>query len=63
MRVIQRRQHPGFALEPREPFGIAREERRENLDRDLATQLRVPGPVDLAHPARTNQPLDAIRPQ
>ena len=52
VRMVQRREEPCFALEPREPFGVAREERRENLDGDLATERRVPCPVHLAHATR-----------
>src|SRR5262249_34952488 len=33
----------------------------QNLQRDLAVQLRVPAPVDLAHAARPNRSRDFIR--
>ena len=49
--MIQRRQHPRFALEAREAFRIAREEPWQDLDRDLATELLVMGAIDLAHAA------------
>ena len=40
-----------FALEPREPFGVARESGRQNLQRNVAIQLRVAGAIHLAHAA------------
>ena len=33
----------------------ARQLGRQDLDRDLASEPRVPGPVDLAHPARAER--------
>ena len=49
--MIQRRQHARFALEAREAFWIAREQPRQDLDRDLATELLIMGAIDLAHAA------------
>ena len=49
--MIQRREDFGFALKAREPIAIGRERRRQDLDRDLALQLRVGRPIHLAHPA------------
>ena len=40
----------GLAFESREPLGIARERLGQDLDRDLALQLRVGRAVDDAHP-------------
>ena len=51
VRVIQRREDFGFALKPRQPIGIGGEQWRQDLDRDLALQLRVGGPKHLPHPA------------
>ena len=51
--MIQRGEDFGFALEPREPLGIAqRTLAGRTLMRDVALQLRVAGAVDLAHAAR-----------
>ena len=50
--MIQRREGLGFAYEPREPFGVAHEEIGQDLDRDVALELRVRGAIDLAHAAR-----------
>ena len=41
----------GFALKAREPIGVSRERRRQDLDRDLALQLRVGRAIHLAHAA------------
>jgi hypothetical protein len=51
VRMIQRGKDSRFALESREPFGIGGNRRREDLNRDLAEQLRVAGAIDLAHAA------------
>ena len=40
-----------LALEPREPIGVGGEVLGQQLERDLAAQLRVRGAVDLAHAA------------
>jgi hypothetical protein len=58
--VIQRREDVGFALEPRQPFGIVGEERRQDLDGDIAVELCVACPVDLAHAARANRGQNLI---
>ena len=47
VRMIQRREDFGFALKTREAIGIGRDRRRKNLERDLALQLRVGGPIHL----------------
>ena len=41
----------GFALEPREGRRVRGERVRQDLDRDVAIQLRVARAVHLAHPA------------
>ena len=51
IRMIQRGERPGFALEPREALGILRERLRQDLDRDLTAQVRIGGSVHLAHAA------------
>lgn len=42
-----------FALEAREAFLVLRELLRQDLDRDLALQLRVGGAIHLTHAAFT----------
>ena len=58
--MIQRREHPRLALEAREPIRVARERARQDLDRDVAPELRVARPVHLAHAARAEQRLQVI---
>ena len=54
VRVIQRGEDLGFALEAREPFRIGGNRGRQNLDRDLTFQLGVCRPKHLPHPAFPN---------
>jgi hypothetical protein len=49
--VVQRREHPGFALEAREALEVAREDGRQHLDGDVAAELEIMGAIDLAHSA------------
>ena len=51
VRMVQRRENLRFAPESCETFGVVRNGRKENLDRDVAIQLRVTRAVDLAHTA------------
>jgi len=51
--MVQRRKHPRFALETREAIGVGGERLRQDLDRDLATELRIVCAIDLAHAAGT----------
>ena len=62
VRMIQRGEHLRFALEAREPLRINREGRRQDFDRDVAIQLRVARAIDFAHPADTEQAVDAEHP-
>ena len=41
IRVIERGDHLGLAIEASDPVGIRRERLRQDLDRDLAVQRRV----------------------
>jgi hypothetical protein len=52
VRVIERRKQLCLLLEPRQPFGIAREQIGQYLDRDVAIELDVASVIDLTHPAR-----------
>ena len=52
--MIQRGEYFRFALKARESVVIGRHCRRQDLDRDLALQLRVGRPVDLSHAAFAN---------
>ena len=61
VRVIQRRQRLGFALEAGQPIGIVRKGVGEDFDRDLATKVSVGGALDLAHAAHSDLGGDFIR--
>ena len=50
-RVVERGEELRLAIEAGEPFGVGREGARQELERDVAAELRVPGAVDLAHAA------------
>ncbi|MBE3073715.1 MAG: hypothetical protein IMZ75_02035 [Actinobacteria bacterium] len=52
-----------FALEPREGNRVRRQRLGQDLDRDVATEFRVPRPIDLAHAARADGGDDLIRPE
>ena len=58
--MVQRREHFGFALKPSQPIVIRRDRGRQDLDGDLALQLRVGGPIYLAHPPFANLRGDFI---
>ena len=49
--MVERREDLRFAFESRKPFRIAREKVGQDLNRDLATELRVARAIDLAHAA------------
>ncbi len=49
--VIQGRDHFRFALEPREACRIGSKRLRQDLDRDLALEPRIAGPIHLPHAA------------
>jgi hypothetical protein len=60
-RMIERREQPCLALEPREAIGIGREARRQHLDRHIASELRIAGAVDFAHPAAAERRENLVR--
>ncbi len=49
VRVIERRERLCLALEPRQPFRVAREDVRQHFERDIAIQAGVARAKDLAH--------------
>ncbi len=51
VRMVQGGEHFRFALKARQPIGVSRERRRQDLDGDLTLQLRVGRPIHLPHPA------------
>ena len=61
VRVIERRQNLRLAFEPREPVEIVGEEFGEDLQRDVAIELRVTRAIHLAHPTGTKGGKDFVR--
>src|SRR5262245_21686457 len=53
--MIERREHLRLAREPRATVGIGGERVRQDLQRDVAIQLRVAGPIHFAHTTRAEQ--------
>ena len=49
-----------LALEAREPIGIGRKRRGQDLDGDLAPQFRVARAIDLAHATGTDRRDDFV---
>ena len=61
VRMIERGEHAGFALEAGQPIGVGDEQRRQDLDRHIASELCVARAVDVAHPAGAHQLHDLVR--
>ena len=51
VRVVERRDRAGFALESQQPFLVAERARREHFQRELAAQADVLGQIHLRHAA------------
>ena len=60
VRMVERREKLGFPLEPRQPLGVLRDRLGEDFDREVPVQLGIPGPVDLAHPSRSERRQDFV---
>ena len=60
VRMIQRRQELGFALEPRETICVAREFFRKDFNGNVAIELGVARAVDLAHTTFTDGLQDLV---
>ncbi len=59
--MVERRQDARLALEARASVGIGQPEIGQDLERDLAAERRVAGPIDQAHAARAEQSGDLVR--
>ena len=59
--MIQRGEDLRFALEPREPVRVGRERLGQDLDGDVAIELRVARPIHFAHPAGAEGGEDLVR--
>ena len=53
--MVERGEHTRLPLETRQAIGICSELARQDLERDIPTQPRVPRAIDLAHPAGTKR--------
>ena len=62
VRMIERREHLRFALEPREALGSATNASGRILIATSRFELRVAGAIDLAHAADAEQAVDAEYP-
>jgi hypothetical protein len=60
--VVERRQHPRFALEGRQPFGVGGDVLRQHLDRNVAPELGVARAIHHTHPSRTQGREDLVGP-
>lgn len=61
--MVQRRERLGFTLEAREAIGVAGERVGQDLERDIAIQLRIARAKHLAHAAFAELVEDAIGPE
>ena len=63
VRMRQRRDRLGFALEPRQRVRILRHRVRKHLDRDVPVELPVARPVNLSHAPRAQRREDLVGPE
>src|SRR6266850_6118072 len=59
--MIQRREQMGLALEAREPLRIGGKQLGQDLDGDVAPELRVARTIHFAHAARAESGQDFVR--
>src|SRR5664279_4691971 len=58
--VVQRCDSPCLLLESAQPVTVTGKGLRQNLERDIPPQPRIPGAIDLAHSACSQQGIDLI---
>jgi len=61
VRMVERREDVGLALEPGEALGVAGEGIGEQLEGDVAPELGIPRAIHLTHPTRAEQADDLVR--
>jgi hypothetical protein len=61
VRMRERGDRLGLALETGKPFGVARKQVREDLDRNVAIEPRIARTIDLAHAPGADGRLDDVR--
>ena len=59
--MIERRQDLRLAPETRQPIGVERKRFGQDLQRDVAIQLRITRAIDFAHSSRANGGVDYVR--
>src|SRR5262245_60685682 len=59
--MIERSQHLRFPLEARQPRGVTGESGGQHLNRHVAVQLGISGPIHLAHAAGADRRHNLIR--
>jgi hypothetical protein len=63
VRMVERGEQSRLTLEPRAAIRVPDERFGQDLDGDIATELHVARPVDVAHPAGAKQRADFVRSQ
>ena len=63
VRVAQRAGSPRLLFEAPEPFGIVRERRGQDLDRDVTAEPWIVRTVDRTHPAGADRADDGVVPE
>jgi hypothetical protein len=58
--MVERREHLRLAREAGEAIGILRDALRQDLQRDVAPELRVARAIDFAHSTRAERPDDFV---
>ena len=61
VRMIQRGEQLRFATEPRDTIGVLRKRVREDLERDVASQCGIAGPIHFAHSPGADRCQDFVR--
>ena len=61
VRMVEEGEYLRLTLKACEPFGVVRKQIREDFDRDVAIELRVPRAIDFAHAARADRHADFVR--
>ncbi len=59
--MVQRRQDAGFSLEANQPLRVRCECRRQDFERNVASESGVECPVHVTHSARTHEAADLER--
>ena len=60
VRMVQRGEQTGLALEARQPIRIGQEQGRKYFAGDVSLQPKIAGAVDLTHPARPERSGDLV---